>query len=41
MIKAVTAQDVMRVTKKYFPDTKMNEVVITPVTEPAAKMEVR
>lgn len=41
MIKAVTAQDVMRVMKKYFPDSKMNEVVITPATEPAAKMEVR
>lgn len=30
MVDAVTAQDVMTAVKRYFPDSKMNEVIITP-----------
>ena len=39
MIKAVTGQDVIRVAKKYFSDSKLNEVAVVPVAppKPAAK----
>ena len=35
MIKAVTARDVMRVAKRYFTDSKLNEVVVAPAPKPA------
>lgn len=43
MIKAVTGQDVIRVAKKYFVDSKMNEVTVVPVAtaRPAAKSGVK
>nr|HPN66695.1 hypothetical protein [Candidatus Omnitrophota bacterium] len=30
MVDAVTAKDVMTAVKRYFPDSKMNEVIVTP-----------
>lgn len=39
MVKAVTAQDVMRAAKKYFEDSKLNEVALLPV--PSSTPEVK
>ena len=35
MVKAVAARDVMRVAKRYFADSKLNEVVVEPAPKPA------
>jgi len=44
MVEAVTAQDVMRVIKKYFSDSRLNEVVVLPAVtspKPAVKIGAR
>lgn len=43
MIRAVTGQDVIRAAKRYFADSKLNEVTVAPVAppKPAAKAGVK
>jgi len=43
MIRAVTGQDVIRVAKRYFADSKLNEVTVVPVAppKPAARAGVK